>query len=142
MTTKPDRYLTEVLQRIKQKLEELSLTTSAIQNKGSLISQDAVQRLLQVSEKLAQLDLYAIRGRDFKWWTGEKGPLLHAFGVVDGPSLLQYLGVQLARVESLGKQADIYLSSLDVGATGGSNSSASRPCGKQLAPGSCRRCKL
>jgi tRNA uridine 5-carboxymethylaminomethyl modification enzyme len=28
------------LQRIKQKLEELSLTTSAIQNKGSLISQD------------------------------------------------------------------------------------------------------
>lgn len=105
---------------------------SKADNLRSLISQDAVQRLLQVSEKLAQLDLYAIRGRDFKWWTGEKGPLLHAFGVVDGPSLLQYLGVQLARVESLGKQADIYLTSLDVGATDSQVARRWQAIGKEL----------
>lgn len=82
-------------------------------NLRSLISQDAVARLRQVDESLNQSELYAIRGRDFSYWLGDRGPLLQAFGVPDAPGLLQYLGLQFSRAETLGRQSEIYLASLD-----------------------------
>lgn len=82
-------------------------------NLRSLISQDAIARLRQVDESLNQSELYAIRGRDFSYWLGDRGPLLQAFGVSDGPGMLQYLALQFSRAETLGRQSEIYLASLD-----------------------------
>ncbi len=85
---------------------------------GNLMSEDALHRLRQVDDKLAHLELYAIHGRDFKSWTGERGPILQAFGVSDVAGLQQYLSVQLGRAETLGRQAEIYQASLSSSAAG------------------------
>ena len=82
-------------------------------NLRSLISQDAIARLRQVDDSLTQSDLYAIRGRDFSYWLGDRGPLLQAFGVPDAPGLQQYFALQFSRAETLGRQSEIYLASLD-----------------------------
>lgn len=82
-------------------------------NLRSLISQDAISRLRQVDDSLNQSELYAIRGRDFGYWLGDRGPLLHAFGVPDAAGMQQYLALQFSRAETLGRQSEIYLASLD-----------------------------
>jgi type VI secretion system protein ImpL len=79
----------------------------------TVISHDAMNRLRLVDENLQRSELYSIRGRDFRWWQGERAPLLQAFGVQDATSLLQYLAQQSARAEALGRQADVYIASLD-----------------------------
>ncbi|APW44407.1 type VI secretion system protein [Rhodoferax saidenbachensis] len=84
-----------------------------------LLSQDAQARLRQLDSSLNQFDLYAIRGRDFSYWTGDQGPLLQALGVTDGQAMTQYLAQQFSRVETLGRQAEVYLNSLDKAAAEG-----------------------
>ena len=86
---------------------------SAADTLQRLVSADASVRLRQIDKSLNQSDLYAIRGRDFSYWTGDKGPLLQAFGVPDTQALQQYLVLQYNRADALGKQAEIYLPSLD-----------------------------
>ena len=100
------------LVKVQGLLTELGAKGKADTLRG-LISQDAVARLRQVDDSLTQSDLYAIRGRDFSYWLGDRGPLLQAFGVPDGPSLLQTLALQFSRAETLGRQSEIYLASLD-----------------------------
>lgn len=85
----------------------------------TLVSRDAVARLRQVDDNLNRSELYSVRGRDFRSWQGEKGPLLQAFGVQDMPGLLQYLTQQFGRAEALGRQAEVYIGSLDSAAASG-----------------------
>jgi type VI secretion system protein ImpL len=106
------------LRKLQEFLRELGAGAQA-DRIANLVSEDALRRLHGVDDKLAQLELYAIRGRDFKAWTGEHGPLLQAFGVSDTAGLQQYLAVQLARTEALGRQAEVYLAALSPSASGG-----------------------
>ncbi|MEP6790464.1 MAG: type VI secretion system protein [Ramlibacter sp.] len=85
----------------------------------SVMSHDALNRLRQVDDNLSRAELYSIRGRDFRWWQGDKAPLWQAFGVQDGAATLQYLAQQFNRAETLGRQAEIYMASLDFGAATG-----------------------
>ena len=61
-------------------LLELNARGKADELRG-LISRDAIARLRQVDESLTRSELYSVRGRDFRGWVGDKGPLLQAFGV-------------------------------------------------------------
>jgi len=81
----------------------------------AVVSQDALNRLRLVDESLNRSELYALRGRDFRWWQGDKAPLWQAFGVQDSAGMLQYLAQQHARAETLGRQAEVYMASLDAG---------------------------
>ncbi len=98
--------------KVQALLTELGARGKA-DNLRSLISQDAIARLRQVDDNLNQSDLYAIRGHDFSYWLGDRGPVLQAFGVADAPGLMQTLALQFSRVETLGRQSEIYLASLD-----------------------------
>lgn len=84
-----------------------------------LVSQDASARLRQIDRNLNQFDLYAIKGRDFAYWNGDRGPLLQAFGVADSQAMMQYLAQQFSRAETLGRQSEVYLSALDKSASDG-----------------------
>lgn len=79
----------------------------------ALTSRDALERLRLVDEVFTQSELYTMRGKDFKGWSGDRGPVLAAFGVTDSASLTAYLGQQFERTESLGKMAEAYLVALD-----------------------------
>jgi type VI secretion system protein ImpL len=98
------------------KLEELLAATGAPDKADSLralMSHDALLRLRQMDAKLNQTELYAIRGRNFSDWIGDRGPVLQAFGVPDIGGLMQYLTLQFSRAEALGRQSETYLASLD-----------------------------
>ena len=105
------------LRKLQEFLLEMGAALQA-DKLASLMSEDALGRLNQVDERLVALELYALRGRDFKAWTGEHGPILQAFGVSDVAGLQQYLGVQQTRIEALGKQAEVYMAALGPFATG------------------------
>ena len=104
------------LHKLQDFMNELAANTQADQL-GNLISEDALQRLRQLDDKLFQMDLYATRGRDFKSWAGEHGPFLQAFGVSDAGALQQYLSVQMGRIEALSRQAEVYLAALSASAS-------------------------
>ena len=90
----------------------------------AIASRDALNRLRGVDDNLSRAELYSIRGRDFRWWQGERGPLLQAFGVADAAGMMQYLAQQYGRAENLGRQAEMYMASLD--ATGASSQMVAR----------------
>lgn len=100
------------LVKIQALLYELGAGSRA-EDLRAMISRDAMQRLEAVDEAFNQSELYAMRGRDFQSWRGERGPMLAAFGVSDVGSLAAYLGQQFNRVETLGKLADSYIAALD-----------------------------
>ncbi|RTQ31529.1 type VI secretion protein IcmF [Variovorax gossypii] len=106
------------LAKIQALLYELGAGARA-EDLRAMISRDALQRLEAVDEAFNQSELYAMRGRDFQGWRGERGPMLVAFGVSDAGSLAAYLGQQFNRTEALGKLADGYIAALD-GAGAGS----------------------
>ncbi|MDB5881733.1 MAG: type secretion protein IcmF, partial [Ramlibacter sp.] len=98
------------------KLQELLAATGAPDKADALralMSHDALLRLRQMDAKLNQTELYAIRGRNFADWPGDRGPVLQAFGVPDVGGLMQYLALQFSRAEALGRQSETYLASLD-----------------------------
>lgn len=97
-----------------------------------LVSADASVRLRQIDKSLNQSDLYAIRGRDFSYWTGDRGPLLQAFGVPDTQAMQQYLALQFNRADALGRQAEIYLPSLDKISTDGQLASRWQAINREL----------
>lgn len=100
------------LQKVQALLAELGAAPRADELRA-LISRDALERLRFVDETFAKSELYAMRGRDFKAWRGERGPVLVAFGVADTASLTAYLAQQFSRTEALGKVADLYMTALD-----------------------------
>jgi type VI secretion system protein ImpL len=100
------------ISKVEILLSDLGANTAA-DTLRRLVSSDASVRLRQIDKSLNQSDLYEIRGRDFSYWTGDRGPLLQAFGVPDTQALQQYLALQFTRADALGRQAEIYLSSLD-----------------------------
>lgn len=103
--------------KVQALLMELNARGKADELRG-LISRDAIARLRQVDESLSRAELYSVRGRDFRGWMGEKGPLLQAFGVQDAAGMQQYLAQQQARAETLARQAENYIASLDLPAPG------------------------
>ncbi|RYZ10776.1 MAG: type VI secretion protein IcmF, partial [Comamonadaceae bacterium] len=105
------------LSKVQALLTELSATAQAADLRG-LSSRDALERLQVVDEAFVQSELYAMRGRDFQGWRGERGPVLVAFGVSDAASLNAYLGQQFARIEALGKLAETYIAALDSAGAG------------------------
>lgn len=98
--------------KVQTLLAELNAAGRA-QELRSLASRDALERLRMVDDAFTQSELYTMRGRDFKGWRGDRGPVLTAFGVPDAASLTAYLGQQFERAESLGKLADAYIGALD-----------------------------
>ncbi len=98
--------------KIQTLLTELNAGARA-QELRALASRDALERLRSVDEAFAQSELYTMRGRDFKGWRGDRGPVLTAFGVSDAASLTAYLAQQFERAESLGKLAEAYMLALD-----------------------------
>jgi type VI secretion system protein ImpL len=106
------------LVRVQVLLSELGANTTA-DTLQRLVSADASARLRQIDNSLNQSDLYAIRGRDFSYWSGDRGPLLQAFGVPDAQAMQQYLALQFSRADALGRQAEVYLPSLDKVSTDG-----------------------
>lgn len=79
----------------------------------NFIAQDALRRLQVVDDALQRSELYAIRGRNFDFWQGEKSPILPALAVPDAASLQSYLAQQVMRIETLSKEADMLISLLD-----------------------------
>lgn len=106
------------LAKVQALLADLGARGKADQLRG-LVSRDAMARLKQVDESLNRAELYSIRGRDFRNWQGEKGPLLQAFGVQDMPALLQYLAQQFNRAETLGRHAEVYVGAHESPASAG-----------------------
>ncbi|WP_395320898.1 type VI secretion system protein [Variovorax sp. UC74_104] len=106
------------LAKLQALLYELGAGSRA-EDLRAMVSRDALLRLEAVDDAFNQSELYAMRGRDFQAWRGERGPMLVAFGVSDAGSLAAYLGQQFNRTEALGKLADSYISALD-GAGAGS----------------------
>lgn len=100
------------LSKVQALLLELGATAQAADLRA-LASRDALERLQMVDDTFARSELYAMRGRDFQAWRGERGPILAAFGVSDAASLAAYLAQQFARVEALGKLAETYITALD-----------------------------
>lgn len=106
------------LVKIQALLGDLQARAKA-DNLRAVASHDAINRLRLVDENLSRSELYSIRGRDFKWWQGDKAPLWQAFGVQDGAAMLAYLGQQFSRAEILGRQAEVYTASLDLSTSSG-----------------------
>ena len=90
----------------------------------NLITRDALRKLQTLDEALNRSELYAIKGRSFAFWQGERSPVLGAFGLPDASGLQPYLAQQVARAEQLSKEADAVLNLLPAGAT--SNTQAQR----------------
>jgi len=84
-----------------------------------VLAQDASIRLRHIDEALMRSELYALRGRDFRWWQGDRSPLWQSFGVQDGAAMLQYLAQQSSRAEALARQADAYIGAMDAGSASG-----------------------
>ena len=105
------------LVKVQALLLELGAATQAADLRA-LASRDALERLKTVDDAFARSELYAMRGRDFQGWQGERGPVLAAFGVSDVASLAAYLGQQFSRIETLGKLAELYIAALDSGDAG------------------------
>ena len=82
----------------------------------NLITRDALRKLQTLDEALNRSELYAIKGRSFAFWQGEKGPVLGAFSLPDASSLQPYLAQQVARAEQLSKEADAVLNLLPASA--------------------------
>lgn len=105
------------LAKVQALLLELGAPTQAADLRA-LASRDALERLQMVNDAFARSELYAMRGRDFQSWRGERGPVLAGFGVLDAASLTAYLAQQFARVETLGKLAETYINALDSAGAG------------------------
>ncbi|HVZ43843.1 MAG TPA: type VI secretion system protein [Ramlibacter sp.] len=107
------------LAKVEGLLAELGASDQA-EDIHQVVTQDALNRLRLVDDNLNRSELYAVRGRDFKWWQGERAPLLQAFGVQDAAGLQQYLGQQFARAETLDRQAETYMAFLEQADAGNS----------------------
>lgn len=79
----------------------------------ALINRDALRKLQALDDSLNRSELYAVRGRSFAFWQGEKSPALSAFGLSDASSLQSYLAQQITRAEQLSKEADGVISLLN-----------------------------
>ncbi len=78
-----------------------------------LIAADAVARLRVLDEAVRQAGLYQPRDADLRSWTGDKGPMLQAFGVGDAAGLSAYLAQQHAFLEGVGREAEPLLQALE-----------------------------
>jgi type VI secretion system protein ImpL len=78
-----------------------------------LVAADAVARLRMLDDTVRQAGLYQPRDADLRAWSGEKGPMLPAFGVADAAGLSAYLAQQHAFLEGVGREAEPLLQALE-----------------------------
>lgn len=93
------------LSRLNVLLLELGARADA-DRLASVLARESAARLRAVDEAFRRSDVYAPRERDFRSWTGEKGPLFAAYGVSDPAGMAAYLQQQQARVEALAREAE------------------------------------
>lgn len=99
------------LARIQGLLVELG-AQPVLEALRNLQLRDASARLRQLDEALDRSELYAPQRGNFSQWRGERGPALAGFGLGDGAALAAYLGQQRARIETLGREAEMVIAQL------------------------------
>lgn len=99
------------LVRVQQLLADLGAQRE-VETVRALMTRDILRRLQVVDDTLTRSELYTAKGRTFRFWQGEKGPGLGAFGLPDAPAMQSYLAQQVVRVEQLSKEADALLGQL------------------------------
>jgi len=100
------------LLKVNAVLTDLGAKNEAEELAG-ILARDSVARLRLVDEALQRSDLYLPREREFKSWAGDRSPWLAAYDVSDAFSMTAYLGQQLARIESLTREAETTLAIAD-----------------------------
>jgi type VI secretion system protein ImpL len=103
------------LLKINALLTDLGAKSEAERLAG-ILARDSLARLRAVDEALQRSDLYSPRERDFKGWAGERSPWTAAYDVPDAFSMSAYLGQQLARIESLARDAEPNLAIVEAAA--------------------------
>jgi len=94
--------------RLRSWLEDVGATAAA-EELNAVLVKDALSRLQQLDDALTQAQLFVPKDRAFRGWTGEKGPLLDAFGAADAAGLNGYVAQQLSFIENAGKDAEALL---------------------------------
>ncbi len=100
------------LARVVAALEELGARNGASRLR-QLLARDALARLRRVDELWRQGDFYQPRDPDFRGWTGDKAPLVAAFGAGDAAGLVAYAASQQAFADALAREAEVLLPALE-----------------------------
>lgn len=78
---------------------------------GNVLVRDARARLRVIDDAFMQGDVFV--PRDMRNWTGDKGPLVAAFGAGDAMGLASYVAQQQAFIESSAREAETLLASIE-----------------------------
>ncbi len=100
------------LARAGTALTELGARTAAARL-GQVLARDALVRLRRVDDTFRQGDFYQPREPDFRSWTGDKAPLIAAFGAGDAAGLVAYAANQTAFIDALSREAEVLLPLLE-----------------------------
>ncbi|WP_235953652.1 type VI secretion system protein [Noviherbaspirillum galbum] len=82
---------------------------------SAVLAKDALSRLQVLDGSFSRADIFMPRDVAFRSWTGEKAPLVDAFGAVDASTLAGYVAQQVAFVDAAGKEAEGLLPQLGAG---------------------------
>nr|WP_255429256.1 type VI secretion system protein [Ramlibacter albus] len=96
--------------RVRVLLNELGARNPSEQL-NTVLLRDARARLRALDEAFTQGDVF--QPRELRQWTGEKGPLVAAFGTGDPMGLAAYVAQQQAFVESSAKEAEALLAGIE-----------------------------
>lgn len=97
--------------RVRSWLDEIG-AGGAADDLAGVMARDALSRLQQLDDTLARAQLFVPRDRAFKDWSGQKGPLLDAFGAADAGALGAYVAQQQAYIDAAGREAEGLLQQL------------------------------
>jgi type VI secretion system protein ImpL len=97
--------------RLKAWLQELGAETVA-DNLSSVLVTDALSRLRLLDDTFNRAQVFVPRDREFRSWTGEKAPMLDAFGAGDASNLAAYVSQQQSFIDTVGRDAEGLLQQL------------------------------
>jgi type VI secretion system protein ImpL len=98
------------LARVRVLLSDLG-ARSASDTLGTVLVRDARARLRVIDDAFMQGDVFV--PRDIRNWSGEKGPLVAAFGAGDAMGLASYVAQQQAFIESSAREAETLLAAIE-----------------------------
>ncbi|WP_233575874.1 type VI secretion system protein [Noviherbaspirillum saxi] len=113
----PEADRTRALQ-LRAWLRELG-GESAADSLSAVLAKDALSRLQFLDNTFARAEIFMPRDIAFRTWSGEKSPLIDAFGAIDAATLAAYVAQQQAFIDTAGKDAEGLLQQL--GATHSGN---------------------
>lgn len=97
--------------RLKAWLQELGAETVA-EHLSAVLATDALSRLKLLDDTFTRAQVFVPRDREFRSWTGEKVPLLDAFGAGDAFHLAAYVSQQQSFIDTVGRDAEGLLQQL------------------------------